>query len=89
MIISTACEQHLPDFKKLIERMDQALNQDAKQRENYYTTRGGKKLEEDVYRAITNCAAGTPFEGSIELVSGASFPDIIAKKNVRNRSKKY
>jgi len=79
MIISTACEQQLPDFQTLVARMDRALNQDARQREDYYTTRGGKKLEEDVYRAITHCAVGTPFEGSVELVSGASFPDIVAK----------
>lgn len=80
MIISTACEQQLPDFHNLVEKMDRALNRDARQREDYYTTRGGKKLEEDVYRAIKHCAIGTPFEGSVELVSGASFPDIVAKR---------
>ncbi len=79
MIISTACERELSDFKKLIERMDATLNRDAKSREDYYVSRGGKKLEEDVFRALSYCAKGTLFDGSINLVSGASFPDIIAK----------
>ena len=80
MIISTACEQQLPDFQDLITKMDQALNSDAKRREDYYTKRGGKKLEEDVFRAISHCSIGTPFENSVKLVSGASFPDIVANR---------
>ena len=80
MIISTAWEKQLPDFKQLVKEMDYVLNEDAKRRESYYTKRGGKKLEEDVYNTLSYCAQGTPFEGSIELVSGASFPDIVANK---------
>ena len=44
MIVSTAYEQELLEFKKLMRKMDNALNQDAKTRENYYVTRGGKKI---------------------------------------------
>lgn len=80
MIISTACEQQLPAFQELVKKMDRALNQDARKREDYYTKRGGKKLEEDVFRAITHCSIGTPFENSVQLVSGASFPDIVANR---------
>lgn len=78
MIISTACERALPEFKSLVEIMNDTLNEDAKKREDYYTTRGGKKLEEDVYTALSRCAMGTDFENTIQLVSGASFPDIVA-----------
>ena len=80
MIVSTAYEQELLEFKKLMRKMDNALNQDAKTRENYYVTRGGKKLEEDVYAALCECANGTVFDGTIKLISGASFPDIVAKR---------
>lgn len=80
MIISTACEKELPEFRTLIYKMDDFLNRDAKNRENYYTQRGGKKLEEDVCEALTQCAIGTGFEGTVKLVSGKVFPDIIAKK---------
>lgn len=80
MIISTACEQQLNSFKQLMKETDLALNRSAKENESYFLTRGGKKLEEDVYKALNYCAAGTPFAGSIELVSGASFPDIVAKR---------
>lgn len=80
MIISTAYQSELLEFIKLMKRTDEALNADAKIHENYYLTRGGQKLESDVCNALTKCAVGTPFEGTVKLVSGASFPDIIAKK---------
>lgn len=80
MIISTACERELPEFRELMKKTDVALNTDAKKREDYYSTRGGKKLEEDVYRILCKCAQGTPFDGSVELISGASFPDIVARR---------
>lgn len=80
MIISTACERELPEFQELMRQTDIVLNTDAQRREDYYITRGGKKLEEDVFSVMTSCAEGTPFEGSVELVSGSSFPDIVAKR---------
>lgn len=80
MIISTACEKELPEFRMLMRKTNDFLNQDAKKREDYYTHRGGKKLEEDVCKALTQCAVGTGFENTVQLVSGKVFPDIIAKK---------
>ena len=79
MIISTACQMELPAFQALMSKTDAFLNEDACRRESYYITRGGKKLEEDVYSALSHCAQGTAFEGTVKLVSGASFPDIVAK----------
>ena len=78
MIISTAYEKELCDFTALIKRMDQVLNAEAKRNEAYYRERGGKKLEEDVFKALTHCASGTGFEGTVKLVSGSAFPDIVA-----------
>lgn len=45
MIISTACEQQLPEFKKLMHDTDLLLNQEAKRNQEYFVGRGGKKLE--------------------------------------------
>lgn len=58
--------------------VDLALNTHAKANESYYTNRNGSKLEEDVFKALESCAVGTPFENSIQLVSGKYFPDIVA-----------
>ena len=53
MIISTACQMELPAFRALMSKTDTFLNEDAHKRENYYATRGGKKLEEDVCSALS------------------------------------
>lgn len=57
---------------------DALLNSEAPDKELYYKGRNGTQLEEDVYDALTRCATHTPFENTIQLVSGASFPDIVA-----------
>lgn len=80
MIISNNAKPLLIDFKKLMLKTDILLNNDAKNRENYYKNRSGKKLELDVYHALVESAKGTVFENTIHLISGASFPDIVANK---------
>ena len=42
--------------------------------------RGGNPLEDDVKSALEECAIGTPFENTIEKISGQKFPDIVAAK---------
>lgn len=78
MIISDNAKSEKIKFQSLISRMDKLLNDDAAAHEDYYVKRGGKLLEQDVFSAIQECAKGTEFQGSIQLVSGASFPDIVA-----------
>lgn len=80
MIISENNKPSIDIFKKLMANTDNLLNADAKEREAYYCKRGGKLLEGDVYEAVKESAIGTPFEDTIQLVSGASFPDIVANK---------
>ena len=80
MIISENPKPSLTEFKRLMAATDQFLNQDASVREDYYTGRSGHPLERDVFNAVTECAKGTTFQDSIQLVSGSSFPDIIANK---------
>lgn len=78
MIISDNAKSEKKKFQSLISRMDKLLNDDAAIHEDYYVKRGGKLLEQDVFGAIRECSKGTEFQGTIQLVSGASFPDIIA-----------
>lgn len=78
MIISENPKPTLDEFRRLMAETDAWLNSDAQRREDYYVGRGGHALERDVFAAICECARGTPFHGSLQLVSGASFPDIVA-----------
>ena len=80
MIVAENSKPDLGQFQALMKRTDILLNADAEKRQDYYTKRGGKLLEKDVCDAISECAIGTPFQGTIQLVSGASFPDIVANK---------
>lgn len=80
LIISTNASPTPEQFQSLMSRLDYALNQDASVRESYYQKRSGKKLEEDVYDMLVKCAKDTEFEGSITLVSGKDFPDIVAHR---------
>lgn len=77
MIISDNSKAELKEFSNLMKRTDALLNKDAADRQEYYLRRGGIPLEQDVYNALVETAIGTKFQGSIELVSGAIFPDII------------
>ncbi|HEX6983096.1 MAG TPA: hypothetical protein VF181_10075 [Balneolaceae bacterium] len=46
---------------------------------DYFLTRGAQKLEKDVEQALKLKAQNTAFEGSIELISGHKFPDIVTE----------
>ncbi len=80
MIFSENNKPPIHLFRELMAKTDALLNSDAEAREDYYCHRNGKLLEADVCAAIQDCAVGTPFQGSIQLVSGAFFPDIVAGK---------
>ena len=80
MIISENTKPALPKFAALMERTDVELNEIARQDTKHFVGHGGKALEQDIYDVLTDCAKGTDFEGSIQLVSGAHFPDIVAHK---------
>ncbi|MFR2028091.1 MAG: hypothetical protein ACLS44_00245 [Christensenellales bacterium] len=80
MIISVNPRPAIPEFVSLMKHADEFLNRDALQRPKYYANRGGNPLEDDVKAALDECAKGTPFENTIEKVSGQKFPDIVAAK---------
>lgn len=80
MIISENSKPSLDEFRSLMKRTDVLLNAESTGREAYYTSRNGTQLEEDVFDALQRTAKNTVFEGTIQLVSGASFPDIVANR---------
>ena len=80
MIISENKNPSINEFKQLMMKTDNLLNLEAIGKESYYKDRNGTKLEKDVYDALIRCSKNSPFEGTIQLVSGSAFPDIIANK---------
>ena len=80
MIVSINSKPPMFEFVSLMRRTDALLNADALQRPEYYVRRGGNPLEDDVKAALDECAKGTPFENTIEKVSGQKFPDIVAAR---------
>lgn len=80
MIISENNKPSLEEFRSLMKRTDLLLNAETVGREAYYTSRNGTQLEEDVFDAIQRTAKNTVFDSTIQLVSGASFPDIVANR---------
>ena len=81
MIIAENSKPSLSEFRELMKNVDRVLNISASSNFSYFSTRLGTALEEDVCAAALECAKNTKFEGSIQLVSGATFPDIIAAKH--------
>lgn len=80
MIISENKTPPISLFQSIMSHTDSILNDDAARRGDYYAKRGGKAIEQDVYEAVCESSKGTAFEGTIQLVSGAAFPDIVANK---------
>ncbi len=80
MIVSENSKPEIAEFKKLMADTDSFLNKEAVGHEQYFQKRNSQLLEEDVCAALRECSKGTKFDGSIELVSGAQFPDIVAAK---------
>lgn len=78
MIIAKNNRPSLEEFRQLMQRTDALLNAEAVNKHDYYSKRTGSLLELDVHNALCRSAIGTPFEDTILLVSGASFPDIVA-----------
>ena len=73
MIISENRQPSLDEFRHLMATTDDLLNKEAVGREKYYSKRNGIDLEKDVCDALERCAINTPFEGTIQLVSGVSY----------------
>ena len=80
MVISSNPIPSKLEFQSLLENTVKTLDLEAKNNQEKYLKLLGQKLEDVVSEIMSNAAIGTPFENSIELISGQRFPDIIAKK---------
>src|SRR5690554_3823346 len=80
MIVSVNPEPHREAFDALLASTVGTLNVHATNPAQQLETLTGRNLEPYVKDLMTELAAGTPFEDSIELIGGQRFPDIIANK---------
>ncbi len=80
LVISTNNKINYPEFQTLMRNSTNHLNDLTINKPNYFLNTSAKNVEKIVYEAMKYSAEGTPFEGTIELVSGHKFPDIIAGK---------
>lgn len=78
MLISVNRDVDNIDFEKLITLSISTLKDISSKENERYLKLLGNKLEDEVYDVMCSCAENTPFEGTIELISGQKFPDIVA-----------
>ena len=80
MVVSVNSTPSKEVFQSLLDDTVKYLKAEATKSPKTYLSYLGNKLEGVVADVMTQTAKGTPFEDSIELISGQRFPDIIAKK---------
>lgn len=80
MIISGNPIPSQQEFDQLLLDSLATLNELSRQDTERIARLGGSRLEPFIKEVMDDLATGTSFEGSIELVSGQSFPDIIANR---------
>lgn len=80
MLISTNREAETSVFEALLAQMVDSLKAQTEKDPALGLSLHGQKLEKYSFDLLRELAHGTSFEGSIELVSGQMFPDIVAKR---------
>ena len=80
MLISVNSEPNRAEFEVLLDNTLDSLRTTAGKQNKKYLELLGNKLENEVFDILKYCAKNTVFDGSIELISGQRFPDIIAQK---------
>jgi len=80
MVVSLNPKPKKEQFQSLLDSTLAILSDESKKKEKKYLGLLGNKLENVVADIMKQNAVGTDFEGSIELISGQKFPDIIAKQ---------
>jgi hypothetical protein len=80
MVISSNPEPNKLIFQSLLDNTIQTLEVESRNNQKLYLDFLGNKLENVVANVMSEKAKGTPFENSIELISGQKFPDIIANR---------
>lgn len=77
-VFSENREPNYAEFAELMRISTLRLNDYVKVHGKEYVKAKSDVVEELVCKMMTDCATGTPFEGTIKLVSGHKFPDIVA-----------
>lgn len=80
MIVSANSQAEKVLFEQLLDNSLCSLRMRANENPKRYGTLLGSKLETEIVDVLKETSKNTPFENSIELVSGQKFPDIVAKK---------
>lgn len=80
MVVSVNSENSQNDFNALLNATLLQLDFHARKSTRKVMQLQGQRLEPYVRDIMKEMAINTPFEGSIELIGGQKFPDIIAKK---------
>ncbi len=80
MIISKNTEADHPSFEALLKDAKSDLEMEVKKSPKDFVNKASSDFEKDVYHSFLKASAGTPFEGTIQLVIGHRFPDIVARK---------
>lgn len=78
--MSIPSEPTLLEFETLCANTCRFMNEKAKNEPDYYLSKGAQKLEPEVKKALDKAADRTAFAGTIEIVSGQRFPDIVVAK---------
>ncbi len=78
MIISSNRDSQNKQFEKILTASQLILEKKNKSSSDYFPKRTPIEFEVDVHSAMCEAAVGTPFEDTITLVSGHTFPDIIS-----------
>jgi hypothetical protein len=80
MIVSTNNEESIESFVALLEKTRVHLFEDAKNDPYLLVKQSASEFEEYLYHALNKSADKTPFKGTIKLIGGYRFPDIVVKK---------
>jgi hypothetical protein len=80
MIISENTEEPIKEFESLLEKAHNLITSEAQNNPNNFLKMDSNDFEKTVSNALEEKAKGTPFNGTIKLIGGHSFPDIIVKK---------
>jgi len=80
MIISKRAEANGSSFESLLNGGIEVIQSEAMKTPKSYCGQSSSDFEKEVYNSLLISSKSTEFEGTIQLVAGHRFPDIVAKK---------
>jgi hypothetical protein len=80
MIVSARSDRDHQDFEQLLKDSQRLISEEAKIQPQFFLKRSASDFEKDTFDILCRASKGTDFEGTIFLVSGHAFPDIVAKE---------